>query len=115
MSFTPQHSPHPANDPASFDESLEQSHNALVQARRRLLGATVLLLLACALIPWVLDSTPRAWKDDVILRMPNSAQSYPAKTDAKAAAATSAASSTAATGAVPAKPATPQPSSENKP
>jgi cell division septation protein DedD len=68
-------------------QSLEQTQHAVVQARRRLLGAAVLLALACALIPWMLDSAPRAWGDDVILRMPKSEQPYQAKPDSKPATA----------------------------
>jgi cell division septation protein DedD len=68
-------------------QSLEQTQHAVAQARRRLLGAAVLLALACALIPWMLDSTPRAWGDDVILRMPKSEQPYQTKPDSKPATA----------------------------
>ncbi len=60
-------------------DRLEDTQHALAQARRRLLGAVILLVLACALIPWMLDSTPRAWGDDVILRMPKNEQPYQAK------------------------------------
>jgi cell division septation protein DedD len=68
-----------ANTPAAVHEQLENTQQALSQARRRLLGAAVLLVLACALIPWMLDSTPRPWGEDVILRMPKSEQPYQAK------------------------------------
>lgn len=68
-----------ANNPAVMHEQLENTQQALSQARRRLLGALVLLVLACALIPWMLDSTPRPWGEDVILRMPKSEQPYQAK------------------------------------
>jgi hypothetical protein len=61
--------------------SLEQTAHDLSQARRRLLGAAVVLLLACALIPWMLDSTPRAWGDDVILKMPKGEQPYQLKVE----------------------------------
>ena len=68
-----------AHNPAAVHEQLENTQYALSQARRRLLGAAVLLVIACALIPWMLDSTPRAWGDDVILRMPKTEQPYQAK------------------------------------
>jgi cell division septation protein DedD len=63
----------PVNDP------LDSAQYALLQARRRLLGALVLLALACALIPWMLDNSARPWAEDVILRMPKSEQPYQAK------------------------------------
>jgi cell division septation protein DedD len=68
-----------ANNPAAMNEQLENTQQALSQARRRLLGALVLLALACTLIPWMLDSTPRPWGEDVILRMPKSEQPYQVK------------------------------------
>ncbi len=68
-----------AINPAAVHEQLENTQHSLSQARRRLLGAAVLLVIACALIPWMLDSTPRAWGDDVILRMPKTEQPYQAK------------------------------------
>ena len=68
-----------AHNPAAVHEQLENTQHALSQARRRLLGAAVLLAIACALIPWMLDSTPRVWGDDVILRMPKTEQPYQAK------------------------------------
>jgi DedD protein len=82
-----------AHTPAALNEALDNTQHALMQARRRLLGAMVLLTLACALIPWMLDSSPRPWADDVILRMPKSEQPFQAKpnTSAPATAATPAA------------------------
>jgi cell division septation protein DedD len=67
------------NDAAAVQEQLETTQYAVSLARRRLLGALVLLALACSFIPWMLDSTPRPWGEDVILRMPKSAQPYQAK------------------------------------
>jgi hypothetical protein len=65
-----------SNDASSQREQLEHTEQALSQARRRLLGAAILLILACALIPWMLDSAPRPWGEDVILRMPKAEQPY---------------------------------------
>lgn len=62
---------------------IDAAQQALTQSRRRLLGATILLLLACGLIPWMLDTTPRAWGDDVVLRMPQIDTPYQAKPDTK--------------------------------
>jgi cell division septation protein DedD len=64
---------------AQAQQQLENTQYALSQSRRRLLGAVVLLALACALIPWMLDSTPRPWGEDVILRMPKTEQPYQSK------------------------------------
>ncbi len=62
-----------------LDAQLNTAQQALMQSRRRLLGATVLLALACGLIPWMLDSTPRSWGEDVVLRMPQIDKPYQAK------------------------------------
>jgi hypothetical protein len=70
----------------AHQDKLDNTQYALGQARRRLLGALILLVLACALIPWMLDSSPRPWGDDVILRMPKTEQPYQAKPSAKPAA-----------------------------
>jgi DedD protein len=68
-----------ANNLADAQDELENSQHALTQARRRLLGAAVLLVIACSFIPWMLDSTPRPWGEDVILRMPKTEQPYQAQ------------------------------------
>ncbi len=65
------------------ESSLEQKAYELSQARRRLLGAAILLLLACSLIPWILDIGPRAWGDDVILTMPKHELPYQQKPNDK--------------------------------
>lgn len=64
---------------ADLDHRIDDTQRAVAQARRRLLGAAILLVLACATIPWILDGKPRAWGEDVILRMPKSEQPYQAK------------------------------------
>ena len=58
------------------DEVVQSQQRALTQSRRRLLGAALLLLLACGLIPWMLDNKSRAWGEDVILKMPKSDAPY---------------------------------------
>ncbi len=75
-----------AHSAAAIDEQLGNSQQQLAQARRRLLGAAILLVLACALIPWMLDSAPRPWGDDVVLRMPKNDQPYQSKPAAAGAA-----------------------------
>jgi hypothetical protein len=62
--------------PSAQQAQLNTSQAALGQSRRRLLGAALLLAMACALIPWMMDSAPRAWGDDVLLRMPKSEKPY---------------------------------------
>jgi cell division septation protein DedD len=73
-------------NPGAYQDKLDNTQFALGQARRRLLGALILLVLACAFIPWMLDSSPRPWGDDVILRMPKNEQPYQAKPAPKPAA-----------------------------
>jgi hypothetical protein len=75
-----------ASNLAATHEQMESTQQALSQARRRLLGAAILLVLACALIPWMLDSTPRPFGEDVILRMPKTEQPYQAKPSVSGAA-----------------------------
>jgi hypothetical protein len=71
------------NQKASIDvtqqlnKRLEVAQHNLLLARRRVLGAAVLLSLSCAFLPWVLDSTKRPWGEDVILRMPKNDIPYP--------------------------------------
>ncbi len=79
MAFWGEQTPSNAQNTGQSTERLDDAQRALAQARRRLLGAAILLILACALIPWMLDSAPRSWGDDVILRMPKSEQPYQAK------------------------------------
>ena len=76
----------PTNTLDSSLEPLENAQGALTQARRRLLGGVIVLILACALIPWMLDNTPRRWGEDVILRMPKNEQPYQAKPSKSAVA-----------------------------
>jgi hypothetical protein len=90
---------------AQAQAQLEQSQLALAQARRRLLGGAILLVLACALIPWLLDSSPRPWGEDVILRMPKSDQPYQTKPTVATPAAAPAAAPVAAAAAPTAVPA----------
>ena len=64
-----------AHDPASH-EAEQAARFDLTQARRRLVGAIVLLALACGLIPWMLDNKARSWGEDVVLKMPKSDAPY---------------------------------------
>lgn len=57
-------------------ERLESAQHNLFLARRRVLGAAVLLSLSFAFLPWVLDDARRNWNEDVILRMPKDEISY---------------------------------------
>ncbi|MEY3996731.1 MAG: hypothetical protein RL344_1074 [Pseudomonadota bacterium] len=57
-------------------ERLESAQHNLFLARRRVLGAAVLLSLSFAFLPWVLDDVKRNWNEDVILRMPKEQISY---------------------------------------
>jgi hypothetical protein len=57
-------------------ERLESAQHNLFLARRRVLGAAVLLSLSFAFLPWVLDDVKRNWNEDVILRMPKEEISY---------------------------------------
>jgi hypothetical protein len=63
-----------------LQERLESAQHSLFLARRRVLGAAVLLSLSFAFLPWVLDDVKRNWNEDVILRMPKDEISYKNKT-----------------------------------
>ncbi len=57
-------------------ERLDLVQHSLFLARRRVLGAAVLLSLSFAFLPWVLDDVKRNWDEDVILRMPKNEEFY---------------------------------------
>jgi hypothetical protein len=60
-------------------EQLLAAEHSVFLARRRILGAGVLLLLSGAFLPWILDSAPRPWREDVILLMPKNDRPHQAK------------------------------------
>jgi hypothetical protein len=79
-------------DTAPYDslrDNLSAAEQVVFLARRRVVGAGVLLLLACAFLPWILDSTPRSWREDVLVRMPRNIQPYQGQNQTQAQAKSS--------------------------